>query len=229
MINDLKQEVIHYRTIFKQLANEDPDFLLKELFDIRGDLKVKVYNLYKQLEQSLHVKGSNKGKILEHIVDEIFLSTNMYKNKVNIRDSSNEIDLLVDLNNLGEIESDILPDIMKNNKQIIIECKNYNRKIDVNWVGKFHSLLRNRKKNFGIIFSYYPLKGVGHWDSARGLVKKIYLGEGIAIINITKDDIEKIVKNEACIVKIIEEKYNELVFQTDIEKYISKHPAEQKE
>ena len=30
-------------------------------------------------------------------------------------------------------------------------------------------------------------------------------------------------------VKIIEEKYNELVFQTDIEKYISKHPAEKKE
>lgn len=226
MSSDLKQQVIDYRTAFKKLLQKDPEFLLSELFDIRGDLKVKVDNLYNELEKSLHVKGSNKGKILEYIVDEIFLSTNMYKNKVNIRDSSNEIDLLVDLNNLGKIESEILPDIMKENEQIIIECKNYNRKIDVNWVGKFHSLLRNRKKKFGIIFSYYPLKGIGHWDSARGLVKKIYLGEGIAIINITKDDIERIVKNETCIVKIIEEKYNELLFQTDIQKYISKHPAE---
>lgn len=226
MNSDLKKEVIHYREIFKKLAQEDPDFLMKELFEIRGDIKARVDKLFKELEESIDIKGTNKGKILEKIVDEIFLSTNMYKNKINIRDSSNEIDVLVDLNNLGEIESDILPDIMKQNRQIIIECKNYNRKIDVTWVGKFHSLLRNRKKKLGIIFSYYSLKGIGHWDSARGLTKKIYLKEGIAIINITKNDIEKIVKNDTCIVTIIEEKYNELVFQTDIEAFISKHPAE---
>lgn len=226
MNSKLREDFYNYRAIFEKLSKEDPEFLLKELFSIRGEVKLKVDNLYKELCDSLHMKQSNKGKILERIADEIFLSTKMYTNKVNIRDSSNEIDLLVDLNNLGKLESNILPDIMKNNNQIIIECKNYNKKIDVTWIGKFHSLLRNRKKKLGIIFSYYSLRGKGQWDSAKGLVKKIYLIDEIAIINITKEDIEKIVKNEISIIKIIEEKYNELVFQTDIEKYIKKHPAE---
>lgn len=225
-MNDIKSQLRNYRDIFKKLAVDDPDFLTEEMFGLRGEVKKRIEELYKELQESLTVKESNKGKILEKIASEIFLSTHMYTNKMNIRDSSNEIDLLVELNNLGQFESEILPEVMKNNSQILIECKNYNKKIDVTWIGKFHSLLRNRKKNLGILFSYYPLKGIGQWDSSKGLVKKIFLGDGIIILNITKDDIEKIVNNETCIVKIIEEKYNELIYQTDITKFISKHPAE---
>lgn len=226
MNRKLLDSIMSYRKMLLKLSEEDPQFLINELYGIRGEVRQRVEKLFIELEASEKKKGINKGKVLERISDELFLSTQMYNNKLNIRDSSNEIDVLVDLNNLGQVESEILPDIMKNNKQIIIECKNYNKKIGVTWIGKFHSLLRNRNKSFGIIFSYYPLAGKGNWDSAKGLVKKIYLKDNIAIINICKDDINEIVKNRKCIVNSIEEKYNELVYQTDIEEYISKHPAE---
>ncbi|WP_332856783.1 hypothetical protein [Clostridium paraputrificum] len=226
MNRELLNGVVSYRKMLLKLSEEDPQFLINELYGIRGEVGRRLNDLFLELEASKKMKGINKGKILESISDELFLSTQIYNNKLNIRDSSNEIDVLVNLNNIGQIESEILPDIMKSNNQIIIECKNYNKKIGVTWIGKFHSLLRNRNKNFGIIFSYYPLAGKGKWDSAKGLVKKIYLKDSIAIINICKDDINKIVKNGKCIVHIIEEKYNELVYQTDIEGYISKHPAE---
>lgn len=226
MIKELLNGIVSYREMLKKAYEEDPEFLIQELYGVRGEVKKRISVLNSDLECSLKRKETNKGKILENISDELFLSTNIYTSKLNIRDSSNEIDNLLTLNNLGQIESEILPDIMKENKQIIVECKNYNRKIDVTWVGKFHSLLRNRNKKFGIIFSYYPLKGIGHWDSARGLVKKIFLKENIAIINISKQDIDRIINDEESIVKIIEEKYNELVFQTDIEKHVSKHPAD---
>lgn len=227
MSKELIEGIMGYRQMLTKLFDEDPQFLIKELYGVRGKVKEKIDKLFLDLEASEKNQNINKGKILERIADELFISTKMYNNKVNIRDSSNEIDVLVDLNNLGQIESEILPDIMKSNKQIIIECKNYNKKIGVTWIGKFHSLLRNRNKKFGIIFSYYSLAGKGNWDSARGLIKKIYLKDNIAIINICKDDIKEIVEKKKCIVNIIEQKYNELVYQTDIEEYISKHPAEE--
>lgn len=226
MSREIIEEILTYRQMLCSLYDTDPNFLINELYGIRGVVRDRTEALFVELEKSANNPAINKGKVLERIANELFISTKMYNNKINIRDSSNEIDVLVDLNNLGQIESEILPEVMRNNKQIIIECKNYNKNVGVTWIGKFHSLLRNRGKKFGIIFSYYPLAGKGNWDSAKGLVKKIYLKDDIAIINICKDDIAEIIYCNKCIVDIISDKYNELVFQTDIEQYVSRHPAE---
>lgn len=235
MENNIAYGIFDYRKIFTKLADEDPNFLKKEIFSIKGDSLKTLLELYDQLEISIKSDDNNdnkkltnnNGKILEKIAKFIFLQNHMYQVKNNIRDSSNEIDLILKLNDLGNQEISILPDVLKNNKEFIIECKNYKRKIGVTWVGKFFSLLINRNLKFGIIISYHPLAGKGEWDSAKGLVKKLFLKSDIAIINICKDDIKRIKDGETNIIELIEAKYNNLIFQTDLDKCISKHPAEQ--
>ncbi len=110
-------------------------------------------------------------------------------------------------------------------EDILVECKNYDKKIDVNWVGKFSSLINTHMVKMGIIFSYKEFAGNSEWQSSKGLSKK-FLAEKKAIININFDDINKILNKQMNTVELIEYKYDALKHHIDYSKLITKHPAE---
>lgn len=92
----------------------------------------------KQIESYENVK--DKGNKLENLVYFIVDNTPIFEGYKNIRTSTNEVDIIVRLSDIGRMMlSNNLIDLKSN--EIIIECKNYDkRKIDVTWVGKFCSL-----------------------------------------------------------------------------------------
>ncbi|PWL52574.1 MAG: hypothetical protein DBY38_10590 [Clostridium cadaveris] len=224
MSKNIYSEFQEYRAVFAKLAKDDPDFLKKEIFEIRGENLVKYNKLYEDVKASY--KNNSKGKKLENLTRFLMIQSKMYEVISNLRDNSNEIDLLVKLNDLGIAEKDILPDFLKENETMILECKNYNKRISVTWLGKFYNLLKMRDLKLGIIFSYLEFGGTGEWDSAKGLAKKIYLKDKIIILNFYNEDFENIKDGKKNILSLLNEKYENLVFMTDIDKHRSKHPAE---
>jgi hypothetical protein len=219
----------------QKIARANPDFLKDLIFKNSGD-EFEIYK--KSLKELINLNenppkcnnrseqgdlSSKKGKLLEEVSKYLVLKNAMYKVKTNLRNNTNEIDLLLQLNDLGNISIDILPACMKDD--ILIECKNYNKTIGVTWIGKFATLLDTHNIKLGIIFSYKPIAGKNEWDSAKGLIKKIYLKKGIAILNFSIKDFNDIADNVCTFVELIQNKFDSLRYQTDIDEYMKKHPA----
>ena len=106
------------------------------------------------------------------------------------------------------------------------ECKNYNGKVDVTYVGKFCSLMLVTGTNLGIMVSWDGVTGRGSWSDSKGLIKKIALKENKYIVVIDKNDLCRIYNKEASIFSMIYDKYLALQTEVDYSKYILKHDAE---
>lgn len=164
-----------------------------------------------------------KGAALEKLVVFLAENTNLFEIIPNIRTSTNEIDALLRtktqakplLNKFFGVETDIL-----------FECKNYNEKVNVTWVGKFHSLLRNQNCNFGVIFSYEGFTG-NRWDAAKGLTKKIYLRDKIIILDFNYSDFKEL-ESGGNFLEIIRNKIDTIKNDTihEINSYCIEHEAE---
>lgn len=119
-----------------------------------------------------------KGDLLENIACLILATEfSIFDIARNIRTSTNEIDLLitwsakskmVNLNNVYNFLGD----------EFLCECKNYSKKIDVTYIGKFYSLLKTSGMKFGVLFSVFGITG-SKWDNGVGLIKKIALKDDI--------------------------------------------------
>lgn len=234
-----KNEIIKVRQFMKDLALKDKNYAVKILFEISSDDKEKIKEYINRIndinnrmlnEKDRSKKGEltfEKGKLLEHIANKVININDIYEALPNIRCSSNEIDILAIPASNCNMCCEFLPDFMRN--KIIIECKNYNSNISVTWVGKLYSLIRYKNVKSAILFSYKPLSGSSPWVDAKGLVNKLFLRDQTIIINITVSEIESIINGTSQysnIIQLINNKVNEIQFQTDIEKDISKHPAE---
>ena len=108
----------------------------------------------------------------------------------------------------------------------IIECKNYNKKVDVTWTSKFAFLVDHHKSDLGIIVSKLPITGLKDgkttWNDAAGLTKKFYLNKNRKIINITLDDIKiNIINGNYSIYDLVKEKI--ACLQLDADFKLEKH------
>lgn len=226
-----REELFNAINILQEAAKEDPKFVLNHLFGLNKSQCLELSELISELRTAHENKNTTlKGRKLEETFKFIFKNCRNYEVISNLRDSSNEIDLLLKLNDLGRVcngieEASIIPKFIKDNENIICECKNYNKTIGVTWVGKFFSLLQQRGIKLGVIVSYHGVAGQGEWDSSKGLIKKFFLKHNIAILDINLDDLEEISKGISVLDKL-EQKYYDLVFQTNLEKHISTHPAQ---
>jgi len=229
-------EMLNLLNHLNNIAETNPEYGLK-LLDMEPKNKKEALSIIERIDQineelpkekNRTEKGKltfEKGRLLENLASRVLNEKNLFSVKQNLKCDSNEIDLLLQPASNNMIYNMFLPNFMKDD--IIIECKNYNKGIDVTWTGKVYSLLNYKKVKAGIIFSYYGLKGKTHWDSAKGLVKKFYLKDDILIINITIDDIKKLLEsNDDNIIKLIQRKVNEIKYHTDFEEHISQHPSE---
>lgn len=175
--------------------------------------------------------AKDKGNKLENLVCFIVDNTPIFeKGYQNIRTSTNEVDIIIRLSDIGKMMlANNLIDLKAN--EILVECKNYDKqKIDVTWVGKFCSLLLQSPARVGILISHKGFKGRTSWDSAKGLAKKFYYykekyEEKQYVLDITLDELKKYVEDNS-FVELISSKIIGLENDTRFEHFISKHPAE---
>ncbi|WP_407545322.1 acetylglutamate semialdehyde dehydrogenase [Priestia sp. HNGD-A6] len=171
---------------------------------------------------------NDKGKALEELVSFLLEKSSVFEVYQNIRNSTNEVDQLLILNHKGKKFKEFLnlPGYI-----YLSECKNYNKKVSVTWVGKFFSLLISNKSRIGFLFSYHGFAG-SSWNSAVGLVKKLFLtkeeiNQRTYIIDINLKDFEKIEEGYS-LLEIIDAKMKAIRLDTNFEKFLElKHPAQE--
>lgn len=170
-----------------------------------------------------------KGKSLEALATYLLeISGDLFTVKQNLRTSTNEIDQVFVPTQKAKLL--IANGIIDRHYELFLgECKNYNKAVDVTYVGKFCSLLLTNQIKLGIMFSYNGISGTG-WSYASGLVRKFYLHkekeeDRYCIVDFSKDDFVA-VDNGSNFLEIVEKKILTLRMDTDYHSFISKHPAE---
>ncbi len=192
--------------------------------------KVKYSELFKNLADTNGNSSTSdaiKGKALEEIVAFLLENTGgIFEVYRNIRSNTNEIDHFIRLTPQGKLlsENGLINPLYKD---LICECKNYNKSISVTYIGKFYSLLHSHHFRFGILFSYNGVSG-NNWSYGSGLIKKIYMSDvssnnNYIIIDFNNNDF-KTINDGGNFLDIIENKLISLKLDTDFSKYISKHP-----
>lgn len=147
------------------------DTLLKQLKNSYGKCK-------DDSEEKIITK--RKGDALEDIVNFIINKSYFLEVYPNKRTSTNEIDQLIVISDYGKqslYSNGFTRELLQFQGDFFLgECKNYDDKVGVTWVGKFNTLLKICGDcKFGIIFSYEGLTGKeNNWEAAHGLTKVIY-------------------------------------------------------
>lgn len=217
--------------LLEVLETASTQFSLEEICKLSDEQKMKYDKL---LERFIEVNSSSsdnaeKGKALEEISEYLLsISGGIFNIDRNLRTTTNEIDLLIKLNTKGLMLRKI--DVIdKRLKCFISECKNYNKKVSVTYIGKFISLLISNQVKIGLFFSYKGISGE-NWNNAAGLIKKFYLSkenlqDRYCIIDFNIDEFIRIKQGDN-LLQILNEKITSLRFDTDYTAYLSKHPAE---
>ncbi len=230
---DNKEELVEKAENFLK----ETDLTIAQLVQLLGKRNSSALNLSKEQQKQFkklygEIDGGclskrEKGKKLEEITELLFSSPkgNFFECRRNCRTSSNEIDLLLTWNEAARIEhiNDAFPCF---GDTFLCECKNYEEKVSVTYVGKFYSLLSMASVKLGIMIAWEGVSGKGKWDAAQGLIKKIALKDAIFIVVLDKNDLKEIYNESRNIYSLIYDKYNALKNDIDFSGYILKHPAE---
>ncbi|WP_106769085.1 acetylglutamate semialdehyde dehydrogenase [Paenibacillus faecalis] len=214
--------------ILSQFADEKKRFREITRLDEKDEHEYKVLleKLITLHEGSGKASTADKGRALENLVTFLLEKSSIFDVYDNIRNTTNEIDQLLELNHIGKRLKDF---ITLPGEMFLSECKNYNKKISVTWVGKFYTLLASNQSKIGLLFSYYGLSG-SNWSSATGLTRKIFLlkeklEDRTYIIDININDFKAIEQGES-LLEIIDLKMKALRIQTNFDKFLKeKHPA----
>lgn len=209
--------------LFQYLGKSHSSLL--NLDDISQEKFVEIYN---EIDKE-NCDKSNKGKLLEDLVGLLFQegSGRLFNTRRNCRTSTNEIDLLLEwteeartlgLNTMYPCLGD----------SFICECKNYDGRVGVTFVGKFCSLLDVTDTPLGVMVAWDGITGQGKWDASKGLVKKVALKQKKYVVVLDKDDLRSIRDKKTNIFSLIHEKYIALKNDIDYAKYIQSHEAEAK-
>lgn len=218
------EEIDNLMNMFKIVGNE---YSYKKICEF-NDEEIKEYN--KLLKEFKNINSSNsttneKGRALENLATYTIKTTHVFDVYKNIRTTTNELDQLVKItdNNRLLIGLKIIDERLAN---FIGECKNYQDKIPVTYVGKICSLLTTTQNKICILFSYNGVTGK-NWENAEGLIKKFYLSkekleERFCIIDFNVKDFDEIAKGNNFL-QIVENKITALKNDTDYSNFIKEH------
>lgn len=222
-------EITRALEVFSKINSQ---YRYEEICAMPPEKKQEYANLLRHFEdthQNKHASKADKGKSLEDIVTFLLENTGgLFHVDRNLRTSTNEIDQLLTLSPNGKTLCQYGL-IDKKLEHFLSECKNYNTRVGVTYVGKFCSLLITTQTLLGILFSYHGVTGSG-WNDGAGLIKKFYLhkehqNERYCILDFNIKDFKKIAKGENML-QLMSEKLLSLQLDTDYSTYLSKHPAE---
>lgn len=192
----------------------------------------QLYNVLKSHENKtnkLFHTTKNKGDALEELVNRMFVygGNPLLTITQNVRTSTNEIDLLIDW-------TDFARAIGFNNyyselsNGFLCECKYYNKKVSVTYIGKFYSLLKSSNTKIGLFFTWSGVTGRSNWSDSIGLIKKIALKDEIYIIDFDQKDYDLISQGKKNVFSLIHDKYLCLKNDIDFSNYITAHENEDK-
>ena len=221
-VEDLLNEVGYtLADLINRIGNKNSKLLM--LDDISYQKYVQLYDL---IVSGKLTKGE-KGKKLEEITSLLFQNSvsgllDVYRN---CRTSTNEMDLLVRWTDNARL-SNINYAFPCFGDSFLCECKNYDGKVNVTYVGKFCYLMNVTDTSLGIMVAWEGITSRSKWSDSSGLIKKYALKENRYIVVLTRDDFERIYKKEANIFSIVNDKYLALKNEIDYDKYILKHEAE---
>lgn len=167
-------------------AKTHPSIFKKE-YTFTKEQSDNINQLISDVENNNYENSKKKGDALENLMDNIFKVHNIYKIKKNLKTKTNEIDLHLELDFFGNKVNDI---IEKNClvDEVLVECKNYNTKLGVSWIGKFASLIRVSKIKMGFFVSKKGITGRGSWDGSKGLIRKLALRDDYLILDFVLED-----------------------------------------
>ena len=197
------------------------------ILNLSKENQVKFNQLYDEVFYNKFAK-KEKGQKLEELISILFCNSSgsFFDCKRNCRTSSNEIDLFLTWNEKARITG-INSAFPCFGDSFLCECKNYQGKVGVTYIGKFYSLLSLANAKLGIIVAWDGITGKGMWDASKGLIKKIALKDGIFIIDINQHDLIKIYDCKCNVYSLILDKYTSLQNDIDFTKYVSRHPVEE--
>ena len=180
--------------------------------------KIKLVKYKKQLdlfhENELEkITTKEQGDLLEDFFECLFRNINVLEYKRNIRTGSNEVDIIIKLTMEGRIlrKEEIIPKWFPDTMHI--ECKNYRATVGVTYINKFYSIVRCSASSIGSFISYKGLAGKNKsgWQDAHGLIYKYGLmhlannEKEPLILNITGDNITRLVERDYSFFEWIEE------------------------
>ena len=232
----MNDEVIKTLELLQRLnADLSYDMICKTSDEQKMEYHKKLENFLKYNSMKANDAGTPKnlnglkGKSLEELAAYLLkISGDLFEVRQNLRTTTKEIDqIFIPTQKAKMLIANGIID--KHYELFLGECKNYNKSVDVTYVGKFCSLLLTNQMKFGLLFSYHGISGNG-WSNASGLVKKFYLHkekyeDRYCIIDFSKDDFIAVDSGENFL-QIIENKLMALRFDTDYAQYLSKYPAE---
>jgi hypothetical protein len=197
-----------------------------KVMQLKDDSYQKFADIFYQLDNNIYDQNS-KGDLLEKLTYVLFNEgfSNLLDCTKNCRTSTNEIDLLLTFNEAARFAG-VLQAYDFLDGTFLCECKNYNKKVDVTYVGKFYSLLSVTHNKLGIMIAWEGVSGRGKWDSSQGLIKKIALKDNIHILVLDKEDLRRIYEKKDNLFSILKGKYESLLQDIDYTQYIEKHSAE---
>lgn len=202
-IEQMKEFFENEEDVFKEfttIKGKDLDILKNNINELEELDKIKEKDAHKRGELSY-----KKGMLFENTVRHLLESTGILNLYGNIGTATNEIDILVTPNFKGErlvstLNQKDIKTLVGFEDYMIIECKNYNKKVPATYIGKFYTLLKTCCNcEVGIMFSYKGLTGnVKSWTDAHGLTKIIncLTKRECRIIEFNKEDFEKIINGE---------------------------------
>lgn len=171
---------------------------------------------------------NEKGRKFELLVRSIISpqqERSLFKTYHDIRTSTNEIDFLASWSDFAKLAG-LTNSFECFNSTFLCECKNYERKIDVTYIGKFFSLLNVSHAKIGIIFSKHGFSGRSQWSDGKGLVRKLALRNDVYILDFNLTDFKNIFDKQSTFIATVCEKYEEMKNDIRISAYISSHASE---
>jgi hypothetical protein len=97
-------------------------------------------------------------------------------------------------------------------RYILVECKNWNKKIDSSKVKKFITNVRFARCDTGILITKNEVTGRKSKDSAWYVIRSEYHKDGIIILVITLKDINKIIDEKTNFLDMLKTKYEQVRF-----------------
>ena len=177
----------------------------------------------------------DKGDLLEKLIVTFFENSELFNIVQNCRSTTNEIDLVISLTIQSKVlrNEGIFPPWFPD--RFLVECKNYDAKVGVTYIGKFYSLVKVSNYNLGLFITTNGVTGFTKnkmtWNDASGLIKKINLKHSLSspatlLIPVNVDQIDDILLNShGNIIELIEQlkTYIDLDVNADIN-IVHTHP-----
>ncbi len=191
-----------------------PEFIFIEFMtDKRNKTKTNQFLLWDNIFFKVFLKETERksnrnelGYILEVLSAYLFFTIGKFEVSSNIKTIHAEHDLRI--RNL--IADDPILELL--GRYILVECKNWNKKVNSTLIKKFITNVRFSRCDTGVIIAKKNLTGTKNKDSAWYVVRAEYHKDNVVIIVLTLNDLKKIAEEDTNLLEILKMKYEQIRF-----------------